>query len=296
MIRVGYFLPAGEDVIAEIRSALDPDWTLVTDPTGRDLDFVIAARMTREAIQSAPRLRLIQLPGVGSDKTDLAAAAERGIPVCEGAAGSDEEVAEFTILLMLAVSRRLVEIVNRTRQGDWKPWGWRTRSLSLHGKQLGIAGMGRIGRQVARRAEAFGMRVASGPVDSLLEDSDYLSLHCPLKPETRHLLNRDRIARMKPGAILINTARGELVDEAALIDALRSGHLAGAGLDVMELEPPEAGNPLLAMEQVICTPHLATGTIDSLRAKARFYAENIRRVLRGAEPMARIAGGATIEQ
>lgn len=288
MIRVGYFLPAGEDVIAEIRRALDPDWELVTDPLARDLDFVIAARMNREAIESAPRLRLIQLPGVGSDKVDLAAAAERGIPVCEGAAGSNEEVAEFTILLMLAVSRHIVEITNRTRSGGWKPWGWRTRSHSLHGKQLGIVGMGRIGREVARRAEAFGMHVAAGPVDELLESSDYLSLHCPLKPETRHLLNRERIARMKPHAILINTARGELVDESALIEALRSGHLAGAGLDVLEREPPEPGNPLLEMDQVICTPHLATGTIDSLRAKAAFYAENIRRVLRGAEPMGRV--------
>lgn len=289
MIRIGYFLPVGEDVLTEIRRAMDPGWEVLTDNTSGNLDFVISARMSREAMDASPGLRLIQLPGVGADKVDLVAAAERRIPVCEGAAGSSEEVAEFTILLMLALSRRLVEIANSTRAGEWRTWAWRTRSVSLHGKQIGISGMGRIGRAVARRAEAFGMKVVSGPIDLLLESSDYLSLNCPLTPETRGMLDRSRIARMKPGAILINTARGELVDEAALIDALVSGHLAGAGLDVMQLEPPVRQNPLLSMDQVICTPHLATGTIDSLRAKAAWYAANIRRVLSGSEPEGRIA-------
>jgi phosphoglycerate dehydrogenase-like enzyme len=288
MIRVGYFMAAGQDVIAEIRKEFDPNWELVTAAGDSGLDAVITARMNRQAIMAASRLKLIQLPGVGSDMVDVDAAAERGIPVCEGSAGSAEEVAEFTLLLMLAVSRRLVEIANSTRSGEWRTWAWRTRSVSLHGKRLGVVGMGRIGREVARRAAAFGMRVTPGPIGELLASSDYLSLHCPLTAETRHMLDRGRIARMKPGAILINTARGELVDEAALIDALRSGHLGGAGLDVLEREPPAEANPLLAMEQVICTPHLATGTIDSLRSKAAFYAANIRRVLRGEEPLGRL--------
>ncbi len=298
MIRAGYFLPATAEIYAEIGAAFDPGWELVapgrvTERESieilRDLDFAISARMTAAMIEAAPSLRLIQLPGVGFDNVDLATASARGVPVAAAPAGSSEEVAEHTMMLMLAVSRRLVEIANSTRAGQWLTWERRVLCHSLHGKRLGIAGMGRIGREVARRAEAFGMtviplRVGSEDFDESLRSCDYISLHCPLNESTRRLLDRRRIASLKPGAILITTARGELVDEAALIDALREGRLAGAGLDVLEREPPVRSNPLLAMETVVVTPHLATGTIDSLRAKAAYYAANIRRVLRGEPP------------
>jgi glyoxylate reductase len=155
--------------------------------------------------------------------------------------------------------------------------------------------MGRIGRAVAERAAAFGMKVQYhdrtragdfqyAAFEELLATSDIVSLHVPLTAENYHMLNRTHLATMKRGAILINTARGGLVDEAALHDALLSGHLAGAGLDVFELEPPETSHPIFRLDQVVMTPHVATGTLDALEAKACFYAENIRRVIAGEEP------------
>jgi phosphoglycerate dehydrogenase-like enzyme len=160
---------------------------------------------------------------------------------------------------------------------------------------IGIIGMGSIGQEVAARAAALKMSVQYYDIrrvpgfryvqlEELLRSSDVISLHVPLTSETRNLLDPSRIAAIKPGAILINTARGELIDEAALYEALVSGRLAGAGLDVLATEPPDPSNPLLSLEQVTITPHVATGTLDSLHAKARFYAANIERVLAGEAP------------
>jgi phosphoglycerate dehydrogenase-like enzyme len=262
----------------------------------RDLDFLISVKASEEMIRAASRLRLIQLPGVGYDQVNLKAASQVGIPVALSLGGSSEAVAEHTLMLMLAVSRRLVELANSLRSGKWLMWDRRTCSYGLHGKMLGIIGMGRIGREVALRAAAFGMSIqyhdiapVEGfrlcPLDDLLRTSDIVTLHCPLTADTRKLMNRERIALMKKGGILINAARGEIVDEAALYEAIMSSHLAGAGLDVFEKEPPDAANPLLHMDQVVVTPHVATGTLDSLQAKAAFYADNIRRVLAGDQPL-----------
>jgi glyoxylate reductase len=200
------------------------------------------------------------------------------------------------MLLMLAACRRLVELANSLRGGKWMMWDRRTSCVGLKGKTLGIIGMGRIGRAVGARAAAFGMSIqyydliqVDGfrrcALEHLLGTSDIVSIHCPLTDETRRLLNRERIALMKRGSILVNAARGGIVDEAALHEALATGHLAAAGLDVFEKEPPEPANPLLHMDQVIVTPHVATGTLDSLQAKARFYVENIHRVLAGEQPI-----------
>jgi phosphoglycerate dehydrogenase-like enzyme len=241
-------------------------------------------------------LRLVQLPGVGYDQVNLKVASEAGIPVALSLGGSSDAVAEHTLLLMLAVSRRLVELANSLRSGKWLMWDRRTCCYGLHGKTLGIIGLGRIGREVASRAVAFGMSIqyydvapVDGfrlcPLDDLLRTSDIVSLHCPLTAGTRKLMNRERIALMKRGSILINAARGEIVDELALYEAIVANHLAGAGLDVFEKEPPDPSNPLLHMDQVVVTPHVATGTLDSLQAKATFYAENIRRVLAGEQPL-----------
>ena len=226
-------------------------------------------------IENAGQLRLLQLPGVGLDQVDLNAAALARIPVALSLAGSSEAVAEQTMLLMLAVCRRLVELANSVRDGKWLMWERRSVSYGLFGKTLGIIGLGRIGRDVAARAAAFGMPVqyyakvqvngfAFRDLPGLLQTSDIVSLHCPLTPETKRLLNRDMIQMMKRDAILINTARGGLVDEEALFDAISSGQLAGAGLDVLEIEPPHPTNPLL---------------------KAEGYSQNIRRVLAGEEPL-----------
>jgi phosphoglycerate dehydrogenase-like enzyme len=302
--KVGYFLRANEAVYGVVRSALPEDMPLVT-LTGkspqeeidsiRDLDFLISVKATEEMIRAAQKLRLIQLPGVGYDQVNLEAAAAKGIPVAVSAVGSSDAVAEHAMLLMLAVSRRLVEMAGSLRDGKWWMWERRTSSYGLLGKTLGIIGMGRIGLEVAARAAAFGMSIQYydvvrmegyrfRPIDDLLKTSDIVTLHCPLNAGTIGLLDRPRIALMKPHAILINTARGGLVDEPALHEALVAGRLAGAGLDVFAKEPPDAADPLLHMDQVIATPHVSTGTLDSLETKAAFYAENIRRVLAGEQP------------
>ena len=301
--QVGYFLRAPESVYSVIRAALPSGMHLVT-LTGpgqelervRELDFVISVRMNAEVIEAGRRLRLLQLPGVGYDQVDMAAAKRVGLPVAQSLGGSSDAVAEHALMLMLAVSRRLVELAVSLRAGKWWMWERRTVSYGLQGKTLGIIGLGRIGSEVAVRAAGFGMtiqhhdavpspRYPFADLQTLLRTSDIVSIHCPLTAETRHLLNADRIGTMKPGAILINTARGGIVDEAALYQALVAGHLAGAGLDVFEKEPPGIDNPLLHLDQVIATPHVSTGTFDSLRAKAAFYAENIRRVLDGKPPL-----------
>jgi phosphoglycerate dehydrogenase-like enzyme len=303
--QVGYFLPANERVYEVIRSTLPADMRLVTltrkGPQEeidlvRELDFLIAVKAPEEMIRAAIRLRLLQLPGVGHDQVNLEAAARAGIPVAVSVSGSSDAVAEHAMLLMLAVCRRLVEMANSLRAGKWWMWERRTQSYGLSGKTLGVIGMGRIGREVAARAAAFGMSIQyfdmvpchgyrRCSLEELLASSDVVTIHCPLTTSTKGLLDRDRLALMKPGAILINTARGGIVDEAALQEALSAGRLAGAGLDVFEKEPPDPANPLLHMDQVIATPHIATGTVDSLRAKAAFYAENIRRVLAGQQPL-----------
>jgi phosphoglycerate dehydrogenase-like enzyme len=309
--QVGYFLRANEGVYNVVRQALEPDMSLVTltgkDPQEeldriRDLDFLIAVKATAEMIRAAGKLRFLQLPGVGYDQVNLQAAAEAGIPVAVSAHGTSDAVAEHAMLLMLAVSRRLCEMAGSLRAGKWWMWERRTSSYGLTGKTLGIIGMGRIGQEVAVRAAAFGMFIryfdlfqVDGyrrcELDELLRSSDIVTVHCPLTAATRGLLNRERMALMKPGAILINTARGGIVDEAALHEALVSGNLAGAGLDVYEKEPPDPANPLLHMDQVIATPHIATGTLDSLRIKAAFYVENFRRILANQPPLGLIEKG-----
>ena len=305
--KVGYFLPANEAVYGVIRSALPEGMCLVTltgeDPREevdaiRDLDFLVSVKATEEMIDAAQKLRLLQLPGVGYDQVNLKAAARKGIPIAVAASGSSDAVAEHAMLLMLAVSRRLVELASSLRCGKWWMWERRTVSRGLFGKTLGVIGMGRIGQEVAGRAAAFGMpvqyydvvdvmRVESyrySPLDELLQTSDFVTLHCPLNAQTRGLLDRSHIGMMKPGAILINTARGGIVDEQALQEALAEGRLAGAGLDVFAKEPPDPNDPLLHMDQVIATPHVSTGTLDSLQTKASLYADNIRRVLAGKQP------------
>lgn len=297
---VGYFQNAHEGVYSAIREALPAGCELVTPPDCAkrigELDVLIAGKVTREMIAAAQRVRLIQTPGVGYDGIDVEAAFERGVPVAYTICGNTDEVAEHTLLLMLAVSRRLVELDQALRAGRWMMWERRIESRNLAGKILGIVGLGRIGRAVARCATAFGMIVQytdpteSGdlprrPLDPLLETSDYVSLHVPLSPATRGLLGAARIGAMKQGAILINTARGEIVDEPALVEALRKGRLAGAGLDVFAHEPPAADHPLLALPNVVVTPHVASGTIDSLRRKAAWYSHNIERVMSGQEPL-----------
>jgi D-3-phosphoglycerate dehydrogenase / 2-oxoglutarate reductase len=232
---------------------------------------------TRSILEALPNLRVIARCGVGYDRVDVAAATERGIPVTITPTANHEAVAEHALGLMLALAKNLVYHDGHVRRG-----GWRTQlTAPLRGQTLGIFGLGRIGRSLAVRARALGMRVLateSHPLASfvaqhgievvdfhtLLDQSDYLSLHSPLTPDTEGIIRRDTLARMKPGAYLINTARGGLVIEADLYAALTSGHVRGAALDVFEVEPPATDNPLFSLENVIVTPHISSADTLSL--------------------------------
>jgi phosphoglycerate dehydrogenase-like enzyme len=267
-------------------------------------DFILVADhpVTAAHIASAPRLKMIQHQGVGYERIDLDACRARGIPVALTPEGTSIGVAEHTILLILALYKQLVTAANGVRAGRWPQWTLRDHSFELCGKTLGLIGLGRIGREVAVRARAFDARVVYfdpdvpvpapaevdvSPVPSLpvlLATADIVSLHVPLHAGSRHLIDREALRQMKPGAVLINTARGGLVDEAALVDALRSGHLAGAALDVLEREPPPLDHPLLYMDHVLITPHIAAGTCDALRTKMRAAFANLTRFAQG-EPL-----------
>jgi phosphoglycerate dehydrogenase-like enzyme len=262
-------------------------------------DFILVAdqAILAEHISAAPRLRMIQHQGVGYERIDLNACRTRGIPVAITPEGTSIAVAEHTLLLILAVYKHLIKASTALQAGCWLQWELRSTSFDLQGKSLGLVGMGRIGRAVAQRALAFGAQVLyvdplvpdleglsvkrMASLAALLTQADIVSLHVPLTPENRHLINRRTLEMMRPAAILVNAARGGLVDEIALAEALTSGRIAAAALDVLEQEPPAADNPLLGMENVLITPHIAAGTRDALVTKMRSAFTNMVRHTRG---------------
>jgi phosphoglycerate dehydrogenase-like enzyme len=230
---------------------------------------------TRRVLDAHPGLRVIARAGVGYDAVDVAAATAHGVAVATTPGTNQDAVAEHTFALLLALAKHLVPQHHGTRTGTWP----RQANLPLRGRTLGIAGLGRIGKAVALRGECFLMRllayepfpdqefaerhgVSLVPFEQLLAESDYLTLHVPLTPESRHLMNRRTLARMKPAAYLINTARGGLVCEADLLEALQGGRLAGAALDVFEEEPPPVTG-LLEHENIVLTPHAAGVDLQS---------------------------------
>ena len=256
---------------------------------------------TAAMIASAPRLKLIQKIGVGVNTIDLEAAKQRGIPVCNLPGTNARAVAELTLGLMLSVLRRIPAFDRGLRSGTWTDAALQDGINELGGRAVGLIGYGAIPRMLAPVLAAMGCSVtyyartraadavaAYRPLERLLAEADIVSLHLPLTPETGRIVDAAALARMKPGAILLNTARGGLVDQPALIRALESGRLAGAGLDVFETEPPAPGDPLLALPNVVVTPHigwLTTGTFDRSFALA---AENCRRVAEGAPLLHRV--------
>ena len=259
--------------------------------------IVAATPLTRAVIEAAPDLRLVHHQGVGyHDTVDTRALAERGVRLALTPAGTTVGVAEHTVLLILAVLRRLPFADAELRLGHWHVNSLRPQSRELAGLTVGYVGMGRIGQAVAARLRVFdtdgvdcddqaplaadregelGLRRLS--FDELLACSQVVSLHLPGTAATRHLVDAAAIARMRPGAVLINTARGSIVDQDALFDALRRGHLGGAGLDVFEHEPPDASHPLFAMSNVVVTPHISAGTRDALSTKMRSLFANVQR-------------------
>lgn len=287
-----------------------PDWrsyesTRDTEVAGRITDATVVisnkVRLDEAALRNAPQLRLICIAATGTNHVDLEAARRHGIAVCNVRGYATPSVVQHVFALVLALSIRLPDYQRALREGRWQASAqfclldYPIREIA--GKTLGIIGYGELGRAVARVAEAFGMTVlvaqragvpaAPGrlPLHEMLPQIDVLSLHCPLAPETRGLIGVQELALMKPDALLINTARGGIVDEVALVDALRNGRLGGAGVDVLREEPPVHGDPLLAgdVPNLIVTPHIAWASREARQRLVNETAENIRAFFSGIE-------------
>jgi phosphoglycerate dehydrogenase-like enzyme len=315
-----YWNYAPPDVNAVVREETPPGLRLVLldgpDPSAArarlaEADYVLIAdwALTAEDIEAAPRLRLVQHQGVGYERIDVTALAARKIPLCLCPAGTATGVGEHTLLLILALLKKVVVAHEALVAGRWLQWGLRTQTRDLEGKTLGLVGFGRTARAVARRARGFDVRLlACDPYitlspaeraqhgvelverDRLLREADIVCCHVPLTDETRHLINRETLALMKPTAYLVNVSRGGVVDQGALIDALRARRIAGAGLDVFSPEPLPPGHPLTTLDNVVLTPHIAAGTLDAFRTKMRFAFANIRRFAEGEPPLERVPG------
>jgi glyoxylate reductase len=246
-----------------------------------------------ELMDHAPALRAISNYAVGTDNIDLAAASEREIPVGNTPDVLTDATADLAFALLLAAARKLPEAAQSIRDGDWLTFEpGRYLGHSVHGATLGIVGFGRIGRAMAARARGFEMEVlATGssttpglPLEELLERADFVSLHCPLTPATRHLIDAPALARMRPTAILVNTARGPIVDQAALATALREGTIAGAALDVTDPEPTPPDDPILTAPNLLLTPHIGSATTAARERMAELAVENLLAGLAG-KPM-----------
>jgi glyoxylate reductase len=253
------------DVPATIEAAIAESFVRVTSPSDADgILALITSRIDDEYLEAAgPQLRIVANYGVGVDNIDLAAAARRGIVVTNTPDVLTETTAELAITLTLSLLRRVTEGDRFLRAG--RSWGFGLEFMlgeGLRGKRFAVVGPGRIGRATARLAEAFGaepLLVGRGELERALPEVDIVSIHCPLTPETRHLIDTRALALLRPSAVLVNTARGAIVDEHAVVEALRAGRLAGAALDVFEHEP-EVSAELLSFENVVVTPHLGSAT------------------------------------
>jgi lactate dehydrogenase-like 2-hydroxyacid dehydrogenase len=285
--------PLGAEGLVEAMRSADAVLTTVTD------------KVTAEVLSAEPRrARIVANFGVGFNNIDVEAAKARGVAVSNTPDVLTDATADLAITLLLMVARRTGEGERHLRGGHWT--GWRpTHMMATHvtGKTLGLVGMGRIARAVAKRAHhGFGMKVIyhdpfpppadvaaalgaepRAELDEVLREADFVSLHCPATPETRHLMNRERLARMRPDAFLVNTARGDVVDEGALVEALQQKKIAGAGLDVFEREP-EVTRALLSMENVVLLPHLGSATTETRVAMGMRALENLR-LFFGGKPL-----------
>ncbi|GBD43019.1 Hydroxypyruvate reductase [bacterium HR40] len=293
---------AGEGIAVEVIAPTEADRLAATLPEV-DVLWHVLAPVTRAMIDAAPRLRLIQKIGVGVNTIDLAAARARGIAVCNMPGTNTPAVAEMTLALIFACLRKLASLDRAMRRGEGfaLPVVAQIAHGELHGRTVGFVGFGAVPQYLAPVLAALGARVRfwnrrpkvspwarQVPWEILLAESDILSLHLPLVPETERLLDAAALARLKPGAVLVNTARGGLVDEEALIAALRSRQIAAAGLDVFALEPPAPHHPLFALDNVVLTPHVAWLTPETWDRSLAVAVENCRRLAAGAPLLHRI--------
>ena len=303
---IAFITPMAAPTIEVIRHLKPKAFTIAFAQTNEQAEHLEMARcadvlmaagtfVNAEMIAQAPRLKMIQKWGIGVDKIDLDAAKRAGVTVAITAGGTSIPVSEHTLMLILATSRRLPLAHRSLQEGKWIGSELRTVCAKLDGKTVGLFGFGNIARFVAKRLSGFDVnilyhsRTRLDPAleqqfnvryvdfDTLLSQSDILSLHAPLTEQTKHLFNAHTFNKMKRGAMLINTARGELIDESALVNALRSGQLSSAGLDTFEGEPPRADHPLLHMDQVVATPHSAGGVYDNVPHIVEHMFRNIER-------------------
>jgi glyoxylate reductase/D-3-phosphoglycerate dehydrogenase len=303
VIRLGrMLLPEGFRMVVVPAGATDTEGAKLLAEGEYFLGFIVKS-MPPTFYDVLGRTRLVQLLSAGYDKVDLGRLRESRTLVATNGGANAVAVAEHTIMLMLAVLRRLRDLDARTRAGRWRPSGPEGEIYELDGKTVGLVGLGMIGRHVATRLRPFeacvryfdvrrlrpeeeqALGIGYAPLDELLSTADVVSLHVPLNATTLKLINRERLETIKKGAILINTCRGEVIDEQALCEAIRSGQLLGAGLDTFTVEPPDTGNPLFTLANVIVTPHIAGPTWDSWRKRFVNAYANIVRVAEGKRPL-----------
>ena len=272
----------------------------------RDIDglyCLLTEKIDSELFDAAPKLRVVSNMAVGFDNIDLKEATKRGIPAGNTPRVLTETTADFAFALLMAAGRRVAEGDRYTRAGNWKTWGPMVLlGQDIHGSTLGIIGLGRIGVEMAKRASGFNMQsiyydairnekaekehnIKFYPeIKQVLAEADFVTLHVPLTPDTRYLMNDETLAAMKPTASLINTSRGSVVDPKALYKALKNGVIASAGLDVTEVEPIPMDDPMLTLDNIVIAPHIASGSVTTRKKMAMMAAENLLAGLRGEQP------------
>ena len=318
MPKVIFFTNLVSELASQVVAPASPEWDVSVLPhdlpvsekasQASDADFLILFPSNLEVavLRSAQRLKLVQLVSAGFDRMPLALLEELEIPLANNGGTNSIDVAEHTFALILSVYRRLTEMDRNVRTDGWKDIDSGMTTFTIHGKTVGIVGLGHIGREVAKRLVPFeaqvlyfdpfpadaeverNLHVERVSLNELLDRSDIVSLHVPLNDQTRHLIGQAELERMKSSAILVNTCRGPVVDEEALIEALRSGGIRAAGLDVLRDEPTDPGNPILQLDNVIFSPHIAGVTYDTWQRRGRFIFDNLQRVWAGEEPLSRV--------
>lgn len=310
--KVYVIVPIEEDLENRIRAACDVEKIDIMAPrelmlnTIRDAEGILLTPRVRadpEFFDAAPKLKVISTTSVGYDPFDIPAATQRGVVVCHTPGVLSAAVANLTMGCIFSLALKLFENEPYVRSGGWarreKP---PALGMDIQGKTLGVIGFGRIGQEVTRRMQALGMKTIwydifdqahpsapqshYRPLNELLAEADFVSLHTNLDNSSRHLIGAAELARMKPTAYLINTARGPLVDQKALAHALQTGQIAGAALDVLEKEPPDADDPIFTLPNVICFPHIGTATQETRRAMRELAVENLLAALAGKRPPA----------
>ena len=318
MPRVIFFTNLVPELAGQVIAPAPTEWDVSVHPhdlpvaekarlaAGADFLILFPSTLEESVLRAARQLKLVQLVSAGFEHMPLGLLAELAVPLANNGGTNAIDVAEHTFALILSVYRRLTAMDRNVRNEGWKAIDSGMTTFTIQGKTVGIIGLGHIGKEVAKRLMPFearalyfdpfpapveverSLQVERVRLDELLQRSDIVTLHVPLNDRTRHLIGAAELARMKSSAILINTCRGPVVDEAALIQALGSGAIRAAGLDVLQDEPTAPDNPILQLENVIFTPHIAGVTYDTWQRRGRFIFENLRRVWDGEGPLSEI--------